>query len=276
MKPYRFLWMPCVFAIVCLFSCGGEVPVPGPAPTVTIEGSLEVAEDFYIRNKPEPVIVEYGVILRDESQTMGEACEMIIDVRLDLFRFDAATQEFVFEETLYQADEGVVVLCDKLYEGSTNWVYDRKASATTYKIVLQTTMYEEEYSVASALFVIWHSPGAPKGHAKRDLKKIDQVEKLITKLGAYHEVYVAAKNDELIIGDELVVIHGEIMTVDEAVDMADDHMLHAIENSDQAIVYFADQDYETSFTMAKRAAREAHRALTIYHVLLAQAIEAME
>ena len=275
MKPYRFLWIPCVFAILCLFSCGGEVPVPGPAPTVTIEGSLEVAEDFYIRNKPEPVIVEYGVILRDESGTMGEACEMIIDVRLDLFRFDAETQEFVFEQTLVESTP-VTVVCDIQYSGSTNWVYDRQASAATYKIVLETTMGETAYSVESDLFVIWKSPGAPKGHAKRDLKKIDQVEKLITKLGAYHEVYVAAKNDELIIGDELVVIHGEIMTVDEAVDMADDHMLHAIENSDQAMAYFADQDYETSFTMAKRAAREAHRALTIYHVLLAQAIEAME
>ena len=275
MKPYRFLWIPCVFAIVCLFSCGGEVPAPGPAPTVTIEGSLKVAEDFYIRNKPEPVIVEYDVILRDESGTMGAACEMIIDVRLDLFRFDAATQEFVFEQTLVESTS-VTVVCDIQYSDSTNWVYDRQASAATYKIVLETTMDETAYSVESALFVIWKSPGAPKGHAKRDLKKIDQVEKLITKLGAYHEVYVAAKNDEHIIGDELVVIHGEIMTVDEAVDMADDHMLHAIENSDQAIVYFADQDYETSFTMAKRAAREAHRALTIYHALLAQAIEAME
>ena len=271
MKPYRFLWMPCVFAIMCLFSCGGEVPVPGPAPTITIEGSLEVAEDFYIRNKPEPVIVEYDVILSDESGT----CEKIIDVRLDLFRFDAATQEFVFEKNLVESTP-VTAVCDIPYSDSTNWVYDRQASAATYKIILEATMDGNPYSVESALFVIWKSPGAPKGHAKRDLKKIDQVEKLITKLGAYHGVYEAAQKDELIIGDELVRIHGEIMTVDEAVDMADDHTMHAIKNSDQAMACFADQDYETSFTMAKRAAREAHKALTVYHALLAQAIEAME
>lgn len=275
MKPYRLVWLPCVLAIVCLFGCGGEIPAPGPAPTITIEGNLDVAKDFYIRNKPEPVIVEYDVMLLDQSQTMGEACEMTLNVRLDLFRFDAAIQDFVFEQTLVESTP-VDVVCNVQYSGSANWVYDRQAAAATYKIILEATMDETAYSVASDLFVIWKSPGAPNGHAKRDLKKIDQVEKLITRLVAYHQVYETVKADELIIGDERVVIHGEIMTVDEAVGMADAHTLHAIENSDQAMAYFANQDYETSFNMAKRAAREAHKALTVYHVLLAQAIEAME
>jgi hypothetical protein len=124
--------------------------------------------------------------------------------------------------------------------------------------------------------VIWKSLGAPKGHAKRDLKKMDQVEKLITRLDGYYMVYEVAKQNGYIVGDELVVIHKEEMTVDEAVAMADELKLTATENSDQALAYFNAQDYETCFTLAKTAAREVHSALTIYHALLAQAIDAVE
>ena len=272
MKNYSVAVLGCILMLLSLFGCG-DLEIPPELEVVTIEGTLEVAEDFYIRNKPEPVVVDYSVKLVDTSGTTGT---MFIDVRVDLFRFDAASEELVFEQTLEEFSE--TVECNEVYDGSTNWVYDRQADATTYKIILEATMdgYIETFSVDSDLFVIWKSPGAPKGHAKRDLKKMDQVEKLITRLDGYHEVYEAARQDGYIVGDELVMIHKEMMTVDEAVAMADELKLTAMENSDQAMAYFDAQDYETCFTLAKAAAREVHSALTIYHALLAQARDVME
>ncbi len=271
MKRDHLVLLPCIFGVLFLYRCGGEPPQPLPID-VSIEGDLVVAEDFYLRNKPEPVNVDYSVMVMSQNQS---GCEMTIDIRLDLFRFDAITQEFVFEKTLDEATD-VAVACDTLYEGSTSWSYDQKASATTYKIILETTMDGNAYSVASDLFVIWKSSGAPKGHAKRDFKKIEQAEKLITRLEAYHAVYEAMKAKGLIIGDELVDIHDQIVTVGEAVAMADAHMQQASKENDQANAYFVGEsgelpDYETSFIKAKAAAREAHRALNIYHALLAQA-----
>jgi hypothetical protein len=274
MKNYFVVVLGCIIMLLSLLGCDNGIPVPGPEPTIVIiEGNLEVAEDFYIRNKPEPVVVNYTVKLVDESQA---ADPMLVSVRIDLFRFDAATEALVFEQTLQEFSE--TVECNEVYDGSTSWVYDRQADATTYKIILEATMdgYDETFSVSSDLFVIWKSPGAPKGHAKRDLKKMDQVEKLITRLEGYHEVYEAARQNGYIVGDELVVIHEEMMTVDEAVAMAEALKLTAIENSDQAMEYFDMQDYQTCFTLAKKAARELHQALTIYHALVAQAKDAME
>jgi hypothetical protein len=274
MKKYSVVVLGCIIMLLSLFGCS-DLEIPPELEVVTIEGTLEVAEDFYIRNKPEPVVVDYSVKLVpvDESQTTDP---MLIGVRIDLFRFDAATEALVFEQTLEEFSE--TVACNKVYPGSINWVYDRQADATTYKIILETTMegYDETFSVDSDLFVIWKSPGAPKGHAKRDLKKMDQVEKLITRLDGYHEVYEAVRQNEYIVGDELVVIHEEMMTVGEAVAMAEALRLTAVENSDQAMEYFTAQDYETCFILAKTAAREAHQALNIYHALLAQAKDAME
>ena len=272
MKNYSVAVLGCILMLLSLFGCG-DLEIPPELEVVTIEGTLEVAEDFYIRNKPEPVVVDYSVKLVDTSGTTGT---MFIDVRVDLFRFDAATEELVFEQTLEEFSE--TVECNEVYDGSTNWVYDRQADATTYKIIFEATMdgYTETFSVDSDLFVIWKSPGAPKGHAKRDLKKMDRVEKLITRLDGYHEVYEAAQQDGYIVGDELVMIHKEMMTVDEAVAIADELKLTAMENSDQAMAYFDAQDYETCFTLAKAAAREVHSALTIYHALLAQARDVME
>lgn len=269
MKNYSVAVLGCILMLLSLFGCG---EIPPELADVTIEAELDVTEDFYIRNKPEPVVVEYSVELIDTSGTTGA---MFIGVRVDLFRFDAATQELVFEQTLEESPS-VEVELNVVYFDSTNWVYDRQAAATTYKIVLEATMDSETFSVASDLFVIWKSPGAPKGHAKRDLKKMDQVEKLITRLDGYYEVYEAALKDGYIVGDELVMIHKEEMTVDEAVAMADELKLNATENSDQAMAYFVAQDYETCFTLAKTAAREVHSALAIYHALLAQARDVME
>jgi hypothetical protein len=271
MKRNHLVLLPCILGMLFLYNCSGEPPQPLPID-VTIEGDLVVAEDFYLRNKPEPVDVDYSVMVVSQSQS---GCEMTIDISLDLYRFDAITQEFVFEKTLDEAT-GEEVVCDTLYEGSPSWSYDQKASATTYKIILEITMDGTGYSVASDLFVIWKSSGAPKGHAKRDFKKIDQAEKLITKLEAYHAVYEALKAEGLITGDELVDIHEQIMTVDEAVAMADAHMQQAIEENAEAISYLESQDYETSFIKAKIAAREAHSALNIYHALLAQATHGSE
>ncbi len=272
MKRKHLVCLTCIFGMF-LLSCDPGTPLP-PLPDVTIDGDLVVAEDFYLRNKPEPVNVDYSVMVVSQSQS---GCEMTIDIRLDLYRFDAITQEFVFEKTLDETTDEEVV-CDTLYEGSTSWSYDQKASATTYKIILETTMDGDgnEYSVASDLFVIWKSSGAPKGHAKRDFKKIDQAGKLITKLEAYHDVYKALKADGLITGDELVDIHEQIMTVEDAVTMADAHMQQAIQENAKAISYLESQDYETSFIKAKVAAREAHSALNIYHPLLAQATHGSE
>jgi len=266
MKKYALSVLGSTLMFLSLFGCGGEIP-PEIAP-LTMEADLEVAKDFYVRNKPEPVLVEYNVELIDESETT-DVKEM--DVRVKLFRFDVATREFVIEQTLEESLSKPVE-CNQVYFDSTNWVYDRQAVATTYKITLEAIIDGDSFSVASDLFVIWKSPGAPKGHAKRDLKKMDQVEKLITKLDGYYAVYEAAKK-ELIVGDELVVIHEEVMTVEEAVTMADGFKLDAIENSDQAMEYFNNQDYETCFTLAKTAARQVHQSLTIYHALLAQARE---
>jgi len=260
-----------------LYNCNGEPPQPLPID-VTIEGDLVVAEDFYLRNKPEPVNVDYSVMLLSQTQNEepseepSEGCGTI-DIIVDLYRFNAITQEFVFEKTL--AEDTGVEACDTLYEGSISWSYDQKASATTYKIILETTMNGNQY-LASDLFVIWKSSGAPKGHAKRDFKKIEQAEKLITKLEAHHAVYEALKAEGLITGDELVDIHEQIMTVEDAVTMADAHMQQAIQENAKAISYLESQDYETSFIKAKVAAREAHSALNIYHALLAQATHGSE
>lgn len=279
MKRNHLLLLPCILGMLFLYNCSDNSDV-NDLPTIladvtTIEGDLVVAEDFYLRNKPEPVKVDYSVMVVSQSQS---GCAMTIDIRLDLYRFDAITQEFVFEKTLDE-DTDVTVVCDTLYEESTGWSYDQKASATTYKVILETTMESDgiEYSEASiALFVIWKSSGAPKGHAKRDLKKIDQAEKLITKLEAYYPVYEALKADGLITGEELVDIHEQIMTLDEAVAIAEAHMQQAIEENAEAISYLESQDYKTSFIKAKIAAREAHNALNIYHALLAQATHGSE
>jgi hypothetical protein len=265
MKNHAMTILGCILMLLTLFGCGSEIPPE--LVDVTMDGNLEVAEDFYVRNKPEPVVVEYNVELTDTSGTVGE---MIIGVKIDLFRFDAVTGDFVFERTLAE-DPSLTVMCNETYLGSTNWVYDRQATATTYKIILEATMDEDSFSVASDLFVIWKSKGAPRGHAKRDLKKMDQVEKLITRLDGYYGIYQAAKLGGYIVGDELVVIHEETMTVEEAVAMAEAFEMNAIEKSDQAMAYFDAQDYETCFILAKKAAREVHSALTIYHALLAQA-----
>ena len=268
MKKYAVAVFGSILMFLGLFGCGGEIP-PVIEP-LTVEAALEVDKDFYVRNKPETVVVDYNVELIDESGTVG-AKEM--DVRVDLFRFDAATREFVFEQTL-QESLGELVNCNQVYEGSTSWVYDRQADATTYKIILKVAMDGSSFSTAGDIFVIWKSTGAPKGHAKRDLKKIAQVEKLITRLDGYYAVYEAAKEDGLIVGNELVVIHEEVMTVEEAVTMADDLRLSAVGDSEEAMAYFDSQDYETSFTLAKAAARQVHQSLTIYHALLAQARDA--
>lgn len=257
-----------ILMLLGIFGCGGEIP-PEIEP-LTMEAELEIAKDFYIRNKPEKVVADYTVELIDDSGTIGAET---MDVRVDLFRFDATAREFVFEQTL-QEFIGELVKCNEVYSGSTSWVFDRQAAATTYKIILEVAIDNESFSVASDLFVIWKSTGAPKGHAKRDLKKIDQVEKLITRLEGYYAVYEAARADGLIVGDEPVVIHDEPMTVEEAVVMADKLKQSAIGDSDKAMAYFDGQDYETSFTFAKIAARQAHQALNIYHALLAQAREA--
>ena len=199
---------------------------------------------------------------------------MTVDIRLDLYRFDTTANDFVFEETLAE-DSNVEIDCYEPYEGSASWSYDQKASATTYKIIVETTVHDagidQNYPTISDVFVIWKSPGSPKGHAKRDLKKIDQVEKLITKLQAYSKVYETLWNYGFITGEERVNIHGQVMTVDEAVDMAVDRWDQAVSESNVAIEYFNIQDYETSFIKAKAAEREAHGALNIYHALLAQA-----
>jgi len=269
MKRNRLAWLPCIFGMLFLYNCSDELPQPGV--TIDIDGELVVAEDFYLRNKPEPVNVDYNV-----TGFSSDGCEFTIGIRLDLYRFDAITQEFVPEKTLDENPD-VEIACNTLYEGSTSWSYDQEASATTYKIIFETTMDGTEYYEAdSALFVIWKSSGAPKGHAKRDLKKIDQAEKLITKLEAYYAVYEALKDDGLITGDELVDINEQIMLVDEAVEMADAHMQQAIQENAKAISYLESQDYETSFMKAKVAAREAHSALNIYHTLLAQATHGSE
>ena len=286
MKNYSVAVLGCIIMLLSLFGCDNGIPVPGPEPNeVTMTGFLDVAEDFYMRNKPEPVVIEYNVKLTDTAET---ACEMTIGVKVDLFRFDAATGTFVPEHEQPLVESSHTVACDGEHDGTINWIYDRQANATTYKIILEATMegYDGTFSVASDLFVIWKSPGAPKGHAKRDLKKMDQVEKLITKLDGYHGVYEAALDLGYIVGDELVVIHDEIMTVDEAVAMAETFEMNAVYYSDLAIKYFygqdpdsedpdveefVGQDYETCFILAKKAAREAHSALTIYHALLAQA-----
>lgn len=287
MKNYSVAVLGCIIMLLSLFACSGQ-EIPPELEAVTMEGTLEVSEDFYIRNKPEPVVVDYSVKLVDAS---GITSEMSIGVKVNLFRFDAVAGALVLDQTL--EDYSKTVVCNKLYDGFTTWVYDRQEDATTYKITLEATMdgYDETFSVASDLFVIWKSPGAPKGHAKRGLKKMDQVEKLITRLNGYYAVYEAAKADGLIVGDELVVIHEEMMTVDEAVAIAKTFEMNAINNSDLAMKYFhgqdpdpedpdveefVGQDYETCFTLAKTAAREAHQALTIYHALLAQAKDAME
>jgi hypothetical protein len=265
MKNHAMVIFGCILVLLTLFGCGNEIPPE--LVDVTMDGNLDVSEDFYVRNKPEPVLVEYNVKLNDTSGTVGE---MIIGVKIDLFRFDAATGDFVLEQTL-EEDPSVAVMCNEEYSGSTNWVYDRQATASTYKIILEATMDEDSFSVASDLFVIWKSPGAPKGHAKRDLKKMDQVEKLITRLDGYYGIYEAAKQNGYIVGNELVVIHEETMTVEEAVTMAETFEMNAIEKSDQAMAYFDAQDYETCFVLAKTAARKVHSVLTIYHALLAQA-----
>ena len=111
---------------------------------------------------------------------------------------------------------------------------------------------------------------------KKTIVKIKKYEKLISKLEAYYPVYEALKADGLITGGELVDIHEQIITVDEAVAMAEAHMQQAIEENAEAISYLVSQDYETSFIKAKIAAREAHNALNIYHALLAQATHGSE
>ena len=254
MKNYSVAVLGCILVLLSLFGCDNGIPVPGPVPTlVKMVGNLEVVEDFYVRNKPEPVVVDYSITLVDESETVGG---MVIGVKVDLFRFDVAARDFIFEQTL-EKDPSLEVTCNVTYSDSINWAYDQQIAAGTYKIILEATIAEptmddQLFSVSSDLFVIWKSPGAPKGHAKRDLKKMDQVEKLITRLDGYHEVYEAAKLNEYIVGDELVVIHEEMMTVDEAVDMAETFEMNAIGNSNEAMEYFDAQDYETCFIFGKK------------------------
>ena len=277
MKKYSVVVLGCIIMLLNLFGCNNGVP-PVLDEVILEEGTLEVAKDFYTRNKPEPVVVDYSVKLIDGSETkLGTT----IGIKVDLFRFDVAAGDFVPEQNLAE-DPFVTVTFDANHiandSDTINWVYDRQVVTGTYKIILEATMegFEEPFSTVSDLFVIWKSPGAPKGHAKRDLKKMDQVEKLITKLDGYHGIYEEAQNLGYIVGDELVVIHDEMMTVDEAVDMAETFEMNAIENSNEAMEYFDAQDYETCFILAKTAAREAHQALNIYHALLAQAKDAME
>lgn len=336
MKRNRLAWLPCVFGMLFMFGCGGDIPLPLP-PSTTINGVLEIEKDFYLRNKPEPVYISYSVGLEDISQetvvemaeepnedisedvaqkiakdvaeevgvevsdetveetaeepaqdiggetaedvaeesdsNTAEECKMTVSIRLDLYRFDTTVNDFVFEETLSEVNN-IEFVCYEPYQGSASWSYDQKASATTYKIILETTVNDagngEDYPTTSDVFVIWKSPGSPRGQAKRDLKKIDQVEKLITKLQAYFEVYKTLWEDGLITGEERVNIHGQIMTADEAVDMAMDRWDQAVSENNVAIEYFNIQDYETSFIKTKAAALEAHGALNIYHALLAQ------
>lgn len=201
-------------------------------------------------------------------------CEMIVDIRLDLYRFDTTTNNFVLEETLAE-ENNIEIDCYQSYEGTASWSYDKKASPTTYKVMAEITLAEagngEDYPAISEVFVIWKSSGSPKGHARRDLKKIDQVEKLLTKLQAYYEVYLSLWDGFFITGEEEVKIQGQVMTLDEAVEMATNLWGQAVSENTMAIEYFNTQDYETSFIKAKAAERYAHDALKIYHALLAQA-----
>ena len=211
----------------------------------------------------------------EADSNTAKDCKMTVDISLDLYRFDTTANDFIFEETLAKKSNVEIVCEQPPYESSATWLYDQKTSATTYKIIVETTVHDvvndEDYPTISEVFVIWKSSGSPKGHAKRDLKKIDQVEKLITKLHAYYEVYVTLWDNFFITGEEWVNIHGQVMTVDEAVEMAVDRWDQAILENNVAIEYFNFQDYETSFIKAKSAEREAHGALNIYHALLAQA-----
>jgi len=245
------------------------------AEEVDVDTSDETVEEA--TEEPDQDIGEETAedVAEEPDSNAAEECKMTVSIRLDLYRFDSTVNDFVFEETLSQVSN-VEIFCDQPpYEGSTSWSYDRKASATTYKIIVETTVHDtwndEDFPTISDVFVIWKSSGSPKGHAKRDLKKIDQVEKLITKLKAYYDVYETLWNAGLISGEERVTIRGQVMTVDEAVDMAMDRWEHAVLENNVAIEYFNTQDYETSFTKAKAAEREAHGALNIYHALLAQA-----
>ena len=115
MKNYSVAVLGCILMLLSLFGCDdGQIIVPGPEPTVvTMEGTLEVAEDFYIRNKPEPVVVAYSVELIDDSETI---VEMPVGVKVDLFRFDATTGELVFEQTLEEFSE--TVECNKVNDGT--------------------------------------------------------------------------------------------------------------------------------------------------------------
>ena len=263
-----------------------EEPNEDISEDVTQEIAEEVAEDVDVDASDETVeeateepdqdigeeTAENAAEEPDSNTAVG--CEMTVDIRLDLYRFDTTVNDFVFEETLAK-DNNVEIDCYTPYEGSVSWSYDQNASATTYEIIVETTVHDagngEGYPTISKVFVIWKSSGSPKGHAKRDLKKIDQVEKLITKLQAYYEVYVTLWSGFFITGEEKVNIHGQVMTVDEAVDMAVDRWDQAVSENNVAIEYFNTQDYETSFIKAKAAEREAHGALNIYHALLAQA-----
>lgn len=244
------------------------------AEEVDVDTSDETVEEA--AEEPDQDICEETAedAAEESDSNTAEECGMTVDIRLDLYRFDTTANDFVFEETLAE-DSNVKIDCYEPYEGSVIWSYDQKASATTYEIIVETTIHDagngEDYPTISEVFVIWKSPGSPKGHAKRDLKKIDQVEKLITKLQAYFEVYETLLNDGYITGGEWVNIHGEVMRVDEAVEMAVDRWDQAVSENNVAIEYFNIQDYETSFIKAKAAEREAHGGLNIYHALLAQA-----
>ena len=245
------------------------------AVEVDVDASDETVEEA--DEEPDQDIGEETAedVAEEPDPNAAEECKMTVSIRLDLYRFDATANDFVFEETLSEVSD-VEIVCDQPpYEGTASWSYDRKTSATTYKIIVETTVHDagndEDYPTSSDVFVIWKSPGSPKGHAKRDLKKIDQVEKLITKLQAYFEVYETLWNGFFITGEERVNIHGQVMTVNEAVEMAVGRWEQAVSENNMAIEYFNIQDYETSFIKAKTAAREAHGALNIYHALLAQA-----
>ena len=244
------------------------------AEEVDVDASDETVEET--AEEPDQDIGEETAedVAEEPDSNTAVGCEMTVDIKLDLYRFDATANDFVLEKTLVEVSK-VDIDYDEPYIGSIIWSYDQKASATTYKIIVETTVHDagsdEDYPTISGVFVIWKSSGSPKGHAKRDLKKIDQVEKLITKLQTYLEVYETLWNDGLITGEESVNIHGQVMTVDEAVDMAVDRKEQAVSENNVAIEYFNIQDYETSFMKAKAAEREAHDGLNIYHALLAQA-----